>query len=125
MKPIHTESLPLFAPVSSRSERRPTATEVGLAARDRAASKHARDIERLIPIAQELAARAGASGVTVSDLRLAAVQRGILTGAETGRSLSYLGRVMLEAGLENTGTYRRSVMARSNGNLHAVWRLAA
>ena len=110
MKPIGTEHLPLF-----------TATQVGLAARDRTASRHARDIERLLPLARELAQRAGPSGVTVSDLRLAAVQRGLLTGEERGRELSWLGKVCEAAGLVNTGRTRRSVIVRSHGNRHSVF----
>ncbi len=105
------EDLPMF-----------TSTERGLAARDEAAAKHTRDIERLVPIARELAAKAGASGVTVSDLRIVAVQRSVLTGEETGRQLSYLGKVMEAAGLERTGRYRRSDVLRSHGNLAVVWR---
>lgn len=109
-----SSDLPIFA----------TSTEEGLAARDATAAKHARDVERLVPVARELAAKAGPAGVTVADLRLTAVQRGLLTGQETGRSLSYLGKVMEAAGLENTGTYRRSFLAKSNGNLQSVWRAA-
>lgn len=81
----------------------------------------ARTIERLVPIARELAARAGRHGICVADVRLAAVQRGYLTGEERGRRLSFLGAVMRKAGLVQTGDYRRSVIDRSHGNLHAVW----
>lgn len=88
----------------------------------RTASRHRRDIERLLPIAGYLAARAGEAGVTVADLRDEAVTRGILTGQEVGRALSYLGVVMKVAGLINTREYRRSHIERSNGNLHAIWR---
>lgn len=101
----------------------PTATEVGLAARDRAASRHTAEIAALVPIALELARKAGAHGVTVADVRLTAVQRGILTGQETGRALSYLGKVMEAAGLERTGRYRRSHLISSHGNLQAEWRV--
>lgn len=89
---------------------------------DREVPAHrARDLERLIPLAVELADRAGPLGITVADVRLAAVQRGILTGEETGRQLSYLGAVLRHyAGLVKTGGYRRSVIERSHGNLHAV-----
>lgn len=100
----------------------PTAIEVGMAARDSTAAKNARNIARLVPLAQELAAKAGAHGITVSDLRIVAVQRGILTGQETGRSLSYLGAVMQQAGLEATTEFRRSTVVRTHGNLGKVWR---
>ena len=39
---------------------------------------HALAIATLVPLARELAERAGAHGVTVSDLRLTAVQRRLL-----------------------------------------------
>ena len=113
MKPIHTEDLPLFAP---------TPTQVGLAKRDATASKNARNIERLIPLTLELAAKAGEPGITVADIRVAAVQRGLLTGAETGRTLSWLGALPQAAGLVRTGVYRRSFLARSNGTLQMAWR---
>lgn len=87
-----------------------------------AAAGHGRDIERLVPIARELAERPG--GVTVGDLRLEAVARGVLTGAEQGRKLSYLGAVMKAAGLVATGMRRRSSVERSHGNLHMIWRKA-
>jgi hypothetical protein len=80
-----------------------------------------RDIERLIPLARELAQKAGQQGITVSNLRLAAVSRGLLTGQETGRRLSFLGAVMRRAALINTGQWRRSDIGRSHGNLNAIW----
>jgi hypothetical protein len=83
--------------------------------------ERARDIERLIPLARELAQKAGPHGITVSNLRLAAVSRGLLTGEETGRRLSFLGAVMRRAALINTGQWRRSDIGRSHGNLNAIW----
>lgn len=80
-----------------------------------------RDIQRLIPLAIELAEKAGSSGITVADLRIAAVQRGLLTGEESGRRLSFLGVVMKQAGLVATSEYRRSVIPRSHGNLHRLF----
>lgn len=80
-----------------------------------------RDTERLVPLARELAVAAGANGVTVANLRSIAVARGILTGQEKGRRLSYLGVVLKRAGLTPTGEYRRSHIDRSHGNLHAVY----
>ena len=85
--------------------------------------ERAADIERLIPLARELATKAGHQGITVSNLRLAAVARGLLTGQEAGRRLSFLGAVMKRAGLRNTGTFRRSDVERAHGNLGVVWRL--
>lgn len=83
-----------------------------------------RTIERLMPVAVELAAKAGRAGITVADVRLAAVQRGILTGEERGRSLSFLAHVPARAGLvpkREGEQYRRSSIGRSHGNLHRVW----
>lgn len=80
-----------------------------------------RDLDRLIPLARELAEKAGEYGCTVSDVRIVAVQRGILTGEERGRRLSFLGKLMPAAGLVATGQYRRSSVDRSHSNLHAVW----
>lgn len=89
---------------------------------DRRVPAHRREaIDRLIPLAQELARKAGADGVTVADLRLYAVQRGILTGQETGRQLSYLGAVLTLAGLAKSERFRRSVIEQSHGNLHRVF----
>lgn len=80
-----------------------------------------RQIERLAPIAAELANRAGPHGITVADVRHAAVQRGLLTGEERGRELSYLHAVPKAAGLIATGGTRRSFIARSHANRHTVW----
>lgn len=83
-----------------------------------------RDIERLIPLAKELAERAGDHGITVSNLRFAAVQKQLLTGEETGRRLSFLGAVMRKAGLVKTESFRRSDVRKSHGNNHRIWRAA-
>ena len=83
----------------------------------------ARDIERLTKLAGELALKAGKHGVTVSNLRLAAVSAGILTGGESASRMKRLnlGAVMPKAGLFRSGKYRRSDVGRSHGNLHSVW----
>lgn len=85
------------------------------------AADRARDFERLIPLAQELASKAGRHGVTVSDLRLFAEARGLITNHESGRRLSYLGKVMQAAGLVATKEWRRSSIPRSHGNAQVVW----
>ncbi len=85
------------------------------------AARHSHRIALLVPLAQSLARKAGQSGVTVADLRLAAVQRGLLSGREKGRELSYLGSVMRAAGLVGTEHFRRSVIERSHGNLHRLF----
>lgn len=80
-----------------------------------------RMIARLVPIAQELARAAAGNGITVANVRIAAVNQGILTGQETGRRLSFLGVVMKKAGLVPTPEYRRSHIDKSHGNLHRVF----
>lgn len=86
-----------------------------------AARKHSGQIELLKPIAQELARKARHHGVTVADVRLIAIQRGLLSGGETGRELSYLGAVMRAAKLSATDRTRRSHIDKSHGNRHTVW----
>jgi hypothetical protein len=97
------------------------ALQLGLDALERTVPKHETEIRLLIPVAQELAKRAGPAGITVGNLRLAAVHRGIISGFEVGRRLSYLGAVMKRAGLKPTDHTRRSSVGRSHGNLHRVW----
>lgn len=111
-----TADLPLFA------DRR-ASIEAGMAALADTAAKHEASIQALIPLARELAAKVGAAGITVSDLRIVAVQRGLLTGQETGRQLSWTGAVLSRAGLEPTGEWRRSAVVKSHGNPHRVFRL--
>jgi hypothetical protein len=94
------------------------AMALGMAALKRTAAKHEDEIARLVPLAQELARTAGE--VTVADLRLRAVERGLLSGSET--SLHFLGTVMRRAGLRNTGRYRRSDLDASHGRHHVIWR---
>jgi hypothetical protein len=121
---VGTEGLPMFsdalsAPPQHKGTR--TAPKPRKSGLEATAAKHARDIERLVPLALELAAKAEC--ITVSNLRIAAVQRGLLTGEEEGRRLSFLGAVMKAAGLEQTGNFRRSDVPKSHGNLLAEWRL--
>jgi hypothetical protein len=80
-----------------------------------------RDVERCAAVARELAAKAGKHGVIVANVRHEAEARGILTGGEQGRRLSFLGAVMKAAGLVATGEWRRSDVPKSHGNLHQVW----
>jgi hypothetical protein len=84
-------------------------------------SKHWPEIQRLRPLVLELAEKAGESGITVSDVRLYAVHRNLLTGSERGRSLSWMGALMKAAGLVPTDRTRRSEIAKSHANRHTVW----
>jgi hypothetical protein len=88
-------------------------------------SKHSFEIQRLRPLVLELAEKAGASGITVSDVRLYAVHRNLLTGSERGRALSWMGALMKAAGLVPTDQYRRSEIGRSHGNLHRIYRISS
>lgn len=78
-------------------------------------------IKRLLPLAQELAEDAGADGVTVSDLRLEARRRGLLTGEETPSELSCLGQIMKRASLVHFNTTRRSEVESTHGRWQTVW----
>jgi hypothetical protein len=75
----------------------------------------------LVPLALEIAELAGPQGLTVANVRLAAVQRGILPPGATGRELAFLGALMKRAGLRPTTEMRRSQVVASHGNLHRVW----
>lgn len=83
----------------------------------------ARLVPRLIPIARELAHTAVDRRVTAADLRHAAEQRGVLTGAESGKRLSFIHEVFPDAGFEKTADFRRSDIPRSHRNLNRVWYL--
>lgn len=78
-------------------------------------------IDRLAVIAAGLAADAGSHGITVSDIRLEAFRKGLLTGYEQGRQLSYLGSVPPAAGLVKTDMTRRSDLAVTHRIRQVVW----
>jgi len=88
------------------------------------AAKHSHRITLLVPVVRELASKAGQQGVTISDVRLVAVQRGLLPETAKGRELSWLGALCRAAGLIATDQTRRSVIAQSNGNRQTVWVIA-
>lgn len=92
---------------------------------EQAASEHEDEIQKLIPIAQRLAAAAGDEGTTVADVRSEAVKLGILPPLGEGRSLSYLGALMRRAGLRATNKTRRSHVEGSHQNRHVCWTLPA
>jgi hypothetical protein len=88
---------------------------------DGSAAKNDSLIRLLVPIARGLAASGNA--ITVADLREEAVRRGILTGREQARQLSFLGAVMRRAKLRPLDTWRRSHLDVSHGNLNREWGL--
>lgn len=77
-------------------------------------------LRALAPIARELAA-GNRDGITVTDIRIEAEARGILTGEEHPHQLSALGHVCRRAGLVNTGQVRRSVLEVTHGINQTVW----
>lgn len=83
----------------------------------------ARDVERLIGLAVELALCEGDEGITVSDLREAAERIGIPTGEESAEKMKRLnlGAVLQRAGLRATDRLRRSKVPRAHGNRNVVW----
>jgi hypothetical protein len=95
--------------------------QAGLFAAEEAANARAALVAQLVDLAQFLALRAGDAGITVANLRVAAVQRGLIPQQGDERELSFLGAVMKRAGLENTGRKRRSHVAGAHGNLNTVW----
>jgi hypothetical protein len=95
----------------------PTQLELGYAGAEQSASHHGALLARLAVIAQELAQRAGVSGVTISDVRLTAGQRGILIPSPA----HFLGTLMRKAGLTPTDRWRASDVAGSHGTSHRVW----
>lgn len=90
------------------------------APRQRAASRHAALIARLVPLAKELALRAGVSGVTVGDIRLAAEQRGLIEPMPRDRRLSWLWAVPKAAGLVRTERRRMCPQSRTR-NDHIIY----
>lgn len=98
------------------------ALEVGLGALGATASKNAELLDRLKPIARQLAERSP-NGITVSDVRKAAERAGLLNGKETKEELCCLGAVMKGAGLKATGQMRRSHLESTHGRHQLVWRI--
>lgn len=86
-----------------------------------AAAKHAREMELLKPLVLELARKAGYEGVVVADVRICAVQRGLLSAETKGRELAWMGALMDYCGLEPTDRWRRSHIEKAHGNLQRVW----
>lgn len=95
------------------------ADEVKSSIREDLAHRYGERIEALIPLARELARKAGPHGVTVGDIRLTAEQRGLLERG-TGRSLSWLTSLPKAAGLVSTGKRRISPIGRSR-NDHVIY----
>lgn len=75
----------------------------------------AREVARFLPVAREILTRDGS--VSAPRLRTLLVERGMLTGAEQGRALSFLVLVFHRLGLKPTGA--RELSATRNSN--TVW----
>lgn len=95
----------------------PSGRALGEAGKRRSAAAHRELIDRLVPIARELARQAGSGGITVSALEREAGARRIALGD----SPDWLGAVMQAAALVATGQYRRSLIPKKHGNLQRVW----
>jgi len=110
-----TADLPMFAQAPEPPRQSETYTQAQRNADVRAW------LETLVPLAIELARKSGAHGVTVSDVRITAVNRGLMTDEESRTRGSALGQLMKMAGLVPTDDTRRSDVAQSNRNRHTVW----
>ena len=77
----------------------------------------------LVAIARELGGASIDRRVTVAEIRYEAEQRGILTGLERGKRLSFIHEVFPKAGFEATAEFRRSFLPRAHRNLNRVWYL--
>jgi len=114
---------PVGPPTQSAALAPPSPLAVGLAAQEASAAKHGPEIAALVPVAVELARKAGPAGVTVSDVRIVGAQRGLVDPltAGRGRALSWMSAVMQRAGLEPTDRMRRSEIPGSHGRLQRIW----
>lgn len=99
--------LPLFAPLSEDDIK-----AAALAIR-----------ARLVPIAQELALKAGRGGISSSNVRIAAVLRGILSGKESEHFMNLINvrSVMHQAGLVATREWRVSAVRQAKGSPNRVY----
>jgi hypothetical protein len=87
-----------------------------------ARAERQRLLEKLVPLAQELAQRAGRAGITVANLRHAAARIGLLPRkGKKQRDLSFLGAVLRKAKLIGTDHWRRSDVSGSHGNPHKIY----
>ncbi|HTG26071.1 MAG TPA: hypothetical protein VK681_39100 [Reyranella sp.] len=82
-------------------------------------------IAKLVPIARELADKAGRAGIIPADVRYYGELRGLIPKSSDQRFLSFLPTVMRRDGLEPTGERRRSFILKSHGNSQMVYRRAA
>jgi hypothetical protein len=82
-----------------------------------------RDRARLATLAGELALKAGKHGVTSSDLRISAENKGILTGEESEARMNLLNvrSIMRKAGLVMTKQWRQSDVAKAKGSPNRVY----
>jgi hypothetical protein len=117
---LDTETLPLFGGYPSSEPATGNAVALGVAGMEQAAEHNTDLLEALKPLARELARR---GDVTISDVRIEAQRRGILSGKETRAQLSALGALMQAAGLVLTGEYRKSPLDSTHARPQRVWAL--
>lgn len=87
---------------------------------ERVTTRHAEELEALVPLTRELARKAGAQGITVGDVRLRAQREGLLPQHPSGRQLSWLTGLPKAAGLVATDRRRLSPLPHSRNN-HVVY----
>ena len=89
-------------------------------ARDRAGRGHEADLEALIPIAIDLARKAGPHGIIAGDVRIVAERLGLIGKSPNQRTLSWLTWVGKKAGLVNTGRRRLSTIGRNDHCIYVL-----
>lgn len=85
---------------------------------DELAETRKRDIERAAVVALEMSHVFKSRGFTVQAIRAECLKRGIITGGEQGRALSWFGVVPRKAGLVRKKSEREY---NDQGNDHVVW----
>ena len=93
-------------------------------AREVAGRGHEADLEALVPIALELAEKAGPEGIIAGDVRLVAERRGLIGKSPNQRTLSWLTWIGKKAGLHNTGRRRLSTIGRNDHVIYVLPRYA-
>lgn len=76
--------------------------------------------EKLLPLIKQMLDEAGAAGVTPHAVRFAAENRGLVTGKESGRYLSFLAGLFKAAGAV-PGAYVTSKHPRRRGAVTRSW----
>jgi hypothetical protein len=119
MTQVGTEGLPLFGGPLATLPPSGNAQAIGEAGLQRTTEKQAAWLEALVPLAQYLAREQGE--ITMTDVRKAATEVGLMTGAETPGQLSALGSLGKLAGLRPTGRYKKSDLDSTHARPQMIW----